>query len=366
MENKSCRIALFFHDLGVGGAERVMLHLARGFVDRGFLVDLVLARAEGPLLVEVPSEARIFNLDTSNPLIMFTRFIKYLRAEMPNTLLSPFEVTSVIAILAKKFYGVPTRVFVRISNQLSKRKRTKWKKVIERWVVSRLYPSADGIVAVSRGVAEDLTSYAGISLERIRVIYNPVISEQLSQMAMEPVVHPFFTDDKLPVILGVGRLTEQKDFSTLIRAFDMVRRQIPSRLIILGDGEERTALEDLVVTLELQDAVDLPGFMLNPFVFMKKASVFVLSSKWEGLPGVLIQALACNCPVVSTDCPSGPSEILNDGQYGHLVPVGDVDLMAKAMKAALRGDTRKPPESWLEQYQLDVVTRQYEAVLCAD
>ena len=122
-------------------------------------------------------------------------------------------------------------------------------------------------------------------------------------------------------------------------------------------------LEELVISLGIQDMVDLPGFTLNPFAFMKKASVFVLSSKWEGLPGVLIQALACDCPVVSTDCPSGPSEILNDGQYGYLVPVGDVDAMVKAMEAVLKGDIKKPPKSWLEQYQLDVVTQQYESVL---
>jgi len=149
----------------------------------------------------------------------------------------------------------------------------------------------------------------------------------------------------------------------LIRAFDILRKKIPARLIILGDGVERKMLEELILSLGLRDAVDLPGFMLNPFAFMKKASVFVLSSKWEGLPNVLIQALACDCPVVSTDCPSGPSEILNTGQYGQLVPVEDVEAMAKAIEATLSGEIRQPPQSWLEQYQLDVITRQYEVVL---
>jgi len=366
MGNHNYQIALFFHDLGGGGAERVMVQLAQGLIERGFSVDFVLAKAEGPLFSEAPHEAQIVNLNTRNPFRMFVRLIKYLRTKKPNVLLSPFEVTSVIAILAKKISRVSTRIIVRISVHLSKNKRTRWKKIVERWVVSLVYPSADGIVTVSQGVAEDFASYTGISIKHIKVIYNPVISEQLFQAAMEPVNHPFFTDGSVPVILGVGRLTEQKDFSTLIRAFNVVRGTIPSRLIILGDGEERKTLESLVGSLGLQDIVDLPGFTLNPFAYMKKASVFVLSSKWEGLPGALIQALACDCPVVSTDCPSGPSEILNNGQYGHLVPVENIDVMAKAMEAVLMGDIRKPPKAWLEQYQLDVVTRQYETVLCAN
>ena len=346
--------------LGVVEQNGLWFNWHEGLIERGFSVDFVLAKAEGPLLSEAHPKAQIINLNTRSPFIMFIGLVKYLRTKKPDVLLSPFEVTSVIAVLAKKLTRISTRIVVRISVHLSKNKRTRWKKIVERWVVSRLYPLADGIVTVSHGVAEDFAVYTGISPERIKVIYNPIISEQLLHAALEPVSHPFFMDGQPPVILGVGRLTEQKDFSTLIRAFDIVRKSIPARLIILGEGEERKMLEELIISLDMQDVVDLPGFTLNPFAFMKKASVFVLSSKWEGLPGVLIQALACDCPVVSTDCPSGPSEILNDGQYGYLVPVGDVDAMAKAMEAALKGDIKKPPKSWLEQYQLDVVTRQYE------
>ena len=205
--------------------------------------------------------------------------------------------------------------------------------------------------------------YAGLSPARIRVINNPVISDELLQAAQQPVQHPFFDADNVPVVLGVGRLTEQKDFSTLIRAFDILRENTPARLIILGDGEERPALENLIRSSGLQDMVDLFGFELNPFAFMKKASVFVLSSKWEGLPGVLIQALACDCPVISTDCLSGPAEILKHGQYGHLVPVGDAEAIASAIASVLGGDVRHPPKSWLEQYHIDSVIPQYKDLL---
>jgi len=238
------RLAIFFHDFGVGGAERVMLQLARGFVDLGYPVDLVMGRAEGPLLSEVHPRARIIDLEAGNPLTMFVRLIRYLRTERPKALLSPFEVTSVIAIIAKRISRVPTRVIIRISIHISRNKRTKWKKSVEKIVVSKVYPLADGIVTVSRGAAQDLSIYAGISPARIRVINNPVISDELLQAAQQPVQHPFFNADKVPIILGVGRLTEQKDFPTLIRAFDILRKRIPARLIILGDGEDRPALEN--------------------------------------------------------------------------------------------------------------------------
>ena len=357
------RIAIFFHDLGIGGAERVMLQLARGFSESGHPVDLVLARADGPLLAEVPFGVQVFDLKTRSPIKMLLGLITYLRQNKPGVLLSPFEVTSVIAILAKKIFNVSTKVVIRVSVHLSRRKRTaKWKKILERFVVSWVYPSADGIIAVSQGVAEDLAVYTGIPFERIKVIYNPVVSEQLLQDAQRPVHHKYFADNDCPVVLGVGRLAEQKDFSTLIKAFDILHKKIPSRLIILGDGEERSSLEELIHSSGLQDQVDLPGFDVNPFAFMKKASVFVLSSKWEGLPGVLIQAMACDCPVVSTDCQSGPSEILNGGKYGYLVPVGDIDAIAASMEATLMGNMRMPPQSWLEQFTIGAIIPQYKAV----
>lgn len=340
-----------------------MLQLARGFLDAGHSVDLVLASATGPLLAEIPSGVRVIDFNTASPPTMFMKLIRYLRVEPPQALLSPFEVTSVIALVAKKISGVSTRVVVRISVHLSLNKRTRWKKIVERLVVSMLYPWADGIVTVSRGVAKDLSTYARLPLNSPQVIYNPVISDDLIRLMDEPVEHPYFGNESYPVILGVGRLTEQKDFSTLIRAFSLVRKTTPARLIILGDGEDRQSLELLVDSLGLKDCVHLPGSMLNPFSFMQKASVFVLSSKWEGLPGALIQALACGCPVVSTDCLSGPSEILKGGEYGHLVPVGDVQAMAAGIKAVLNGNIRKPPTDWLNQFTLSAVIPQYESVL---
>jgi glycosyltransferase involved in cell wall biosynthesis len=197
------------------------------------------------------------------------------------------------------------------------------------------YSWADAIAPVSEGVAEDLTHLARRPLKQMQVIYNPVVTPQLFEKANEPVEHEWFATNAPPVILGVGRLSVQKDFPTLIRAFALVRKHIPARLMILGEGEDRSQLEVLIEELGLSADVTLPGFVSNPYAFMSKAGVFALSSVYEGLPTVLIEAMAVGTPVVSTDCPSGPREILDGGKYGSLVPVKDVQAIADAILTQL-------------------------------
>jgi len=197
-------------------------------------------------------------------------------------------------------------------------------------------------VAVSRGVADDLARLTGLPREKIQVIYNPVVTPELFVKAEEPLGHPWFAAGEPPVILGVGRLHEAKDFQTLIRAFALVRKKRVARLVILGEGEERPKLEALVRELGLEEEVALPGFVDNPFKYMKRAGVFVLSSQWEGFGNVLVEAMACGTPVVSTACPSGPEEILENGRWGRLVSVGDVDALAEAIILTL--DDKNHPD----------------------
>lgn len=203
------------------------------------------------------------------------------------------------------------------------------------WLMRWVYPWADSVVAVSQGVADDLVRTLGIDATRVKVIYNPVVDETLFDKAKQPLEHPWFKQGEPPVVLAVGRLTEQKDFETLIRAFAVVRAKRVVRLLILGEGELRFQLETLVNQLGLKDDVALPGFVANPFGYMARASVFVLSSRWEGLPTVLLEAMACGAQVVSTDCPSGPREILEDGKWGLLVPVENVSTLAQAITLKL-------------------------------
>lgn len=355
------RLAIFISGMWGGGAQRSVLKLAQGIAENGYAVDLVLARAEGPFLAEVPDTARVVDLKASRVLSSLPALVRYLRYERPEAMFSALNYVNVVALWSRRLAGVPTRTVVSERNTLSRAvdHGSSWRGWLMTQLIRRFYPWADGIVAVSKGVADDLAQVARLPRERIRVIYNPIVTPELRQQAHAPLEHPWFTPGEPPVLLGVGRLAAQKGFVTLIRAFAQVREERLARLLILGEGEERAALEALIRQLGLDDDVGLPGFVVNPYPYMARASLFVLSSRWEGLPGVLIEALYCGVPLVATDCPSGPREILAGGRYGQLVPVGDVTAMAGAIETVLNGKGPRPsPESW-QPFELRSVVAQY-------
>ena len=364
------RIALLLPDLNGGGVERTAVSLAQGFLERGLEVDLVLCRVRGPLLAEVPSAVRLVPLrpaptmlgrllvvaadpggtpELARPVLLSWRppssyrmlpsLTRYLRREQPAALISAFPFENLLAIAAKRLAGVKTKVIVTERNTTTRSTRlgVKWKRRYLPALVRRQYPMADAIVAVSEGVADELAQHTGLPREQIVTIHNAVVSESVLAKAAAPVPHPWFAPGEPPVVLGVGRLTEQKDFPTLLRAFARVRSTQPARLVIVGDGKPEARAELMRLAAELGCAMDvsLPGFTYNPFCYMAHAAVFVLSSLHEGLPGVMIQALACGAPVVSTDCPSGPREILEGGRHGRLVDLGDDRAMAEGISAAL-------------------------------
>jgi glycosyltransferase involved in cell wall biosynthesis len=232
------------------------------------------------------------------------------------------------------------------------------------WPIRRLYPRVDQIVAVSEGVAEDTAAIARIPRGRISVIRNPVITPELTILAAGPCPHPWLEDGGPPVILGAGRLERQKDFPTLLRAFARLRRERPCRLVILGDGGGREALTALAAALGVSDDLQLPGFQANPFCWMSRASLFVLSSAWEGSPNVLTEAMALGTPVVATDCPSGPREVLAGGRFGPLVPVGDAEALAEAMAQTLDKPLPRPVlKAAVAEYNQTESARRYLAVL---
>lgn len=326
-------ISLFLPSFTGAGAERAALHLTQGFVERGLKIDLVLQNAVGAFLTKVPPEVRVVDLRSPGLLHKLLALIRYLQRERPTVLLSMLDNVNVAA-WAQRLSGVPTRVVVCVQNTLSQDFRGV-KGKLKPYLVRYSYPWVDEIVAVSQGVAEDLARISGLALEDIQVIYNPVVTPDLFEKVKEPIDHPWFAPEEPAVILGVGRLVIQKDFPTLIRAFALVRQHCPVRLLILGEGEKRPQIEGLIHELGLEDEVALPGFVANSYAYMARAAVFVLSSAWEGLPTVLIEAIATGTPVVSTECPSGPAEILDNGKYGRLVPVGDVEALADAILATL-------------------------------
>ncbi len=360
-----------------GGAERSMLNLVKGFLSLGRTVDLVLCQAKGAYLGEIPVGATMIELEATGnlqarwiaasgnfsdffallrPVLLATKIAPeilrlrslqhYIETYRPDVILSALTYANLVAIWAKHMSGsnVPVVVSERIALSTycaapSNFRKWRWRYLPK--VVSRTYPGADAVVTVSSDVAEDLVTSIGLKKSSVTTIHNPVVDDGLRARAQQALQHPWFAPDTVPVILAVGRLTEQKDFATLLRAFAGVREKREARLVILGEGRLRENLQELARTLGIAADVEMPGFVDNPFQYMARASVLVLSSQYEGLPGVLIQALACACPVVSTDCPGGSREILEDGKIGALVAVGDADGMALAILSQLDNPTSK-------------------------
>lgn len=354
------RLALFMPSLAGGGAERVMLTLAAEFVKRGLTVDLVLTRAQGAYVNNIPPGVRVVDLNVPRIIASLPGLVRYIRRERPSVILSALKVTNCIAVWARELASVKTRLVLCEHSTLSEatshtdRRRERFLPCLMRWS----YPRADTLIAVSKGVADDLANTIKYDRNKITVIYNPVVTPEIFSKAREPLNHPWFMPEEPPVVLGVGRLMAAKDFSMLIRAFARLRRSRRVRLIILGEGEERSRLEALVEELDLKEDVALPGFVDNPYNYMANASLFVLSSRWEGLPTVLIEAMACGTSVIATDCPSGPQEILESGKWGKLVPMGADTELAEAMDEILNNPSPDPNKRAMD-FSVELATTHY-------
>lgn len=334
------KIALYIPSMSGGGAERVMLTLANALAEKDMMsIDLVLNRDEGLYLNYVSDKVNIVNLNASRVLKSIIPLSKYLKKEKPDAILSAMNYVNVITVLAKLISGTNTRVVVSEHGNLSASlKNSKWvSKVVLKSLMIWTYKKSDFVVAVSDGVADDLSEQIKINRNKIITIYNPIFTPNFLEKAQVslPLLNPCFDKNAPSVILGVGRLAKEKDFRTLIHAFAKVLTQKKCHLVILGEGALRPELELLIKALDLQDSVQLLGFVDNPHAWMLNADLFVLSSVHEGFGNVLVEAMACGTPVVSTDCPSGPNEILEDGKWGELVPVGNVELLSKAILKVL-------------------------------
>lgn len=359
MSRAAARLALFLPGLHGGGAERVTLNLARGLTEQGYEVDLVLASATGPYLDAVTEGVRVVDLGARRTAGAFVPLARYLRSRRPDALLSALNHANVVAVWSAALAGYRQPVLVAEHNELHDADiGTRGGRALL-WAMRWTYPRATEIVAVSEGVKASLLRRLPLRPEAIRVLYNPVVLPEHAAAAREVPDHPFFAAGQPPVVLGIGRLTRQKNFALLVRAFALVRRRHAARLVILGDGEERPALERLIVDEGLGEDVALPGFVKNPHAFLGAAGVFALSSDWEGLPTVLIEALAAGCAAVSTDCPSGPREILQDGRLGALVPMGDAPALARSIEEALTHRGRALDARDLDRFTLRAAARAY-------
>ncbi|WP_419807678.1 glycosyltransferase [Sphingomonas sp.] len=356
------KIAMFLPSLGGGGAEKSIVRLAVALSRQGIDVDLVLASATGSVLNDVSGKVRIVDLGRRRVAAALPGLVRYLMRERPAALLSAMHHANLIAIVAHAIARSTSRLVISERQSFAALQRTQrsLKERSLRGAMRLLYRRADAIVTVSKALSVELVAGLGLSRQRVFAIYNPVVSDGLLAKAGEPVDHPWLHQD-VPVVLAVGRLVPEKGFDTLLEAMFLIRRHRAIRLVILGDGPLRRTLSDLAHRLGIDGDVDLAGYQSNPFSYMKHASVFVLSSTSEGLPSVLVEALAVGTCVVSTDCPTGPREILGEGSPA-LVPVGDPARMASAIMATLDGSHFAPAPS-LHAFSEEAATAAYKNVL---
>jgi glycosyltransferase involved in cell wall biosynthesis len=350
------KIAIFLPNLFGGGVQHIMIVLAKEFSRIGYEVHLVLVKAEGPYLSRLTPEIKVWDIRNNeflagtdyNPnhvanlkafamLKALPGLIRYIVKNKPDVLLSAMSFVNVIAVLAKWFSRQSIRVVLSERNNFSMAKKLvlKWKAPFIQFLMKITYPKADAIIAISKGVADDLAKNLSLNPEKITVVYNPCDVDEVLNKAKEEIDHTWFNNKEIPVIVAIGRLAPQKDFMTLIKAFAQIVKQRKARLVILGEGYLRKQLELEINTLGIEQWVDLHGFVNNPYPYMNSADLFVLSSRYEGFGNVVVESLALGVPVVSTECPSGPAEILENGKWGYLVPVGNTNALSGAILRAL-------------------------------
>ena len=343
---RAMSIAIYLHDLAGGGAERQSLIIAEEFRRHGADVTLVLHRLRGQLLNQVPPGLRIVDLNSPRTLMDVPLLMKFLRKERPDILLANVDLNNVAALLAKGLSLSPTKVVICQHNPISSAFV-----VGEQWLyryIALFYrilsPLMSRAVAVSNGVAREIESLAGLPPERVLTIHNPVVGPDFPMRSAEVVYHRWFHQPEHPVFAAAGRLVPQKDHDTLLRALALHRRHANSRLIVLGSGPLEERLRALAVSLGVADAVDFAGFQSNVLPYIRQADAFVLSSRCEGFGNVLVEAMGCGTPVISTRCEHGPAEILNNGQYGLLVEPRNPEQLAAAMDEVASLRTRFPAE----------------------
>lgn len=369
-------VSIYLNTFYNGGIERVMVSLAKAMVARGMQVDIVVNFvAFSPMLNELPDSITLVNLEANRFADRLPRLVRYIRSRRPQCIVSATHVSNELACLAKAFSMTGVRIVAtehtNLSTELKKLPATSLRRAGIPLFGKLTYRFVDNVVGVSDGVRKDAEKLFSVHPNKCRTIYNPIDAQQVLSLSQGPFDHPppddsWFQPEKKPVILAIGRLEEQKDFPTLLTAFAKVRAHADARLAILGEGSQRQALTARIHELGLDEHVWLAGFIANPYPYFKRASVFALSSAWEGLSMALIEALILGVPVVSTDCPSGPSEVLNDGEYGRLVPVKDSEALADGILQMLHGNVLKVPAEAISRYTVDSVLDQYLEVMSSN
>lgn len=369
--NKNQAIAIFVNSLGGGGAEKIAVMQANGILAKGYPVDLIVERNVGSYRAMLSPEVNIIDLASTSPFTILSKLCSYFRATPPRAIICHLEKTSLLAIVAGLFTGyrkiipvleVNLDSYVKIDHQLRRNFLC--------FLLSIFYRLAPKMIAVSHGCKASLAPLVGSRKARdIVTVYNGFELEKLRTESHETITHPLLAQKNKPLFIAAGRFAAQKNFELLIRAFAEVRRTHDAGLIILGEGHLHDKLQNLINTLGLNKDVHLPGFQPNPLAWFSKCDAYIMSSDAEGLANVLIEAMISGTNLISTDCPSGPEEILNKGQYGVLVPVGDAPALAKAMQNLLDKTnpiqaTQTEIQSYIDRtFSFDIMIDGYLAVV---
>ncbi len=334
------RVAFLLQDVDTGGVERCFLNLARGFVARGVSVDLYAARFFSGGESLIAPGVNLVRLATLSGQERTRQIVQGLQGSGSSIVIAAQDKDCRLAVSLREVLRDAMHLVLVASVDFDGQLDGRAAGPLRRWrrhrELRRIYGAADQVFCVSHGVAQTMSRILQRPASSFPVLPNPIVTPELDALARAPLDHPWFAPGEPPVVMGVGRLSRIKNFPLLVRAFARVRQRMPLRLLILGDGKQRGELLRLAARLGVADDVALPGFVLNPYVYMRRAGLFVLSSLWEGFGNVLVEAMACGTPVVATDCPSGPAEILGGGKYGPLVPIGNDVVLAEAIEETLR------------------------------
>jgi glycosyltransferase involved in cell wall biosynthesis len=325
-------VAIYIHDLSPGGVERLSLVLARELQARGVAVTLVVHQARGELLPLLPEGVPVVDLRSARTLHDINRLKRFLRDRQPDVLMANVDHNNIAAALANALAGTATKLVICQHNPLTAgyHATVNWKHRLVPWFYRLLASCIDHAVAVSKGIAAELV-HAGLSSPKVSTIFNPVIGDDFADRSLLPVDHPWLVDKDRPVFVTAGRLVEMKDHQNLLHAFAIHLRTYSARLVVLGVGPKMDELQALAGSLGIAEHVAFAGYVANPLPYMRTADGFVLSSRSEGFGNVLVEAMGCGTPVLSTDCQYGPSDILAHGEYGVLVPPRDPEALASGL-----------------------------------
>lgn len=361
MDSRNQKICFFLGALKLGGIGKTSINLMGSFIKRGIGVDLYLTHYVGEYISQIPEGVNVI-VGEGNYLKRFIKYARYLTKVKPDAVISARDSLNLFSIFTCYIFSPNTiRIATLRTNQtVENLHHQKKMSGLMKFIYKNVYKQANKIIAVSKGVAKDFSNR--FDIHKVKVIYNPVYKKDLAENTLDfdsPIKQ--ISNPNFKFILGVGRLRMQKDFESLILAFKTVSSQIDDvSLIILGEGEDRKKLENLIQDLNLSNKVFLPGFVPNPQQYMNRAEVFVLSSLWEGFGNVLVDALGAGCKIVSTNCPSGPSEILNDGEFGILTEPGNIDALSEAIIESIRSYV--DPQVLInraESFSVDTIANKY-------